>query len=135
MRKGRSGSIDTRRVALRRRAKKAVGTKEQRAHFHATVLRRDRHCPVTDDGRHDGPLEAHHVIPQEALKRTLDEESLPKVLWDPEIGRAVCRRHHGRHTGAARRLPASVITPRAREIAEAIGLGHVLDKTYRKEEQ
>jgi hypothetical protein len=130
----RRGAINDRdRQPLRRRPKKAVGTREQRAHFHSTVLRRDRHCPVVDDGRHDGPLEAHHVIPQEALKKILDAKSLPAVLWDPEIGRAVCRRHHGRHTGAARRLPASVLTPRAREIAEALGLGHVLDKTYRKE--
>lgn len=129
----RRGSIDTRHVKLRRRPKKAVGTKEQRAHFHSTVLRRDKRCPVTDDGRHDGPLQAHHVIPQEALKRVLDDASLPSVLWDPEIGRAICERHHARHTGATRRLPTSVITGRVREIAEALGLGHILDKTYRKE--
>lgn len=127
-----------RTAQLARRRRREPGTAEQRFNFKRETLIRSNGCPVRDDGDHRGDLEAHHVIPKQAIRRwardhDVDAAGYAAALWDPANGLAVCGRHHDRHTRATRRLPVSAIPTTARSFAVALELDYLLDRHYRKE--
>ena len=143
----RSAPIARNKSLARRRARQiGAGTPEQRSRFHdVTIARAPRDedgapcCPIADDGEHDGDLQAHHVIDQQKLRNyalgaDLTDDEADTLLWDPENGLAVCRRHHDRHTLAICRLPLAVLEVRHLAFAARIGLGYFIDTRYRKGE-
>jgi hypothetical protein len=124
---------------LRRRRRNTPGTADQKQRFKRnTLAAAGWECSVVDDGDHEGELEAHHVTPKEAIKRWartnhVEREVLADTLWDPANGLAVCGRHHRRHTLARRRIPIAALPAAALIFADALGLRHLIDTTYRKE--
>lgn len=120
------------RLKVRRR--ETVGTVEQRERFKLTVCHPYAVCAVTDDGPCDGPLHAHHVVPQSWLrKRWARSAMLAFVLWDPANGMALCERHHRRHTNAVRRVPLSALTPAHCEFIHMVDAELHVERTYRKD--
>lgn len=82
-----------------------------------------------------GSLDAHHVTPKRALHRyartlELDRESTASLLWDPNNGVAVCRRHHAEHETARRRIPRDLLPDRALAFARALELDYLIERTY-----
>lgn len=119
----------------RTRGSYTPGTVEQKLHFKTQTLQRNRGCVVRDDGKHQGPLQAHHVTSKEAIKswysRSKTLTPLDALLWDPRNGLTVCRRHHDRHTLARCRIPRRAVHAEAVAFARALGLEHLLDRYYR----
>lgn len=68
-------------------------------------------------------IEAHHIVPQQDLKRW----GLHARLWDPRNGIALCRLHHARHELAYQRVPRALLPAAAFEFAAEIGAEFVLD--------
>lgn len=92
------------------------------------VLQRDRGCIVHDDPLDcDGPLQAHHVVTQQHLRK----RKLP--LWDPRIGVAVCEKAHRRHTSAVERISVECIPCEVLDYVAELGLGWMLERYYRQE--
>lgn len=125
-----------RHTPLKLRRRRTIGSREQRERFRRATLFRTECCPVVDDGPCEGPLEAHHVIPQQAIRKWaraahVGSDVLADALWDPGNGLAVCRRHHDRHTRAVCRLPVSAIPATSLVFARALGLEHLLARYYR----
>lgn len=126
------------RSALRRRRRRQIGSPALQLLFKVRALERARGvCPIADDGRHDGDLEAHHVVTQQALRRLyeghIDDDALAAILWDDRNGLAVCGRHHRRHTLAIRRLPITAVPLDAILFATEHQLVHHIDRYYRSE--
>jgi hypothetical protein len=126
------------RAVLQRGRRRTIGTRDQREAFKRRVCQ-GATCDVRDDGPCDGDLQAHHVVPQQAIRRAavelgLDDRQLASLITDPRNGVAVCRRHHDRHTLARRRLPLSLIGRKHRQFAAELGLERLIDKTYRQGE-
>lgn len=74
------------------------------------------------------PLQAHHVITQQQLKR----RKLHHLLWDTDNGVPVCERAHRRHTLAVERISRDLLPAGALAFAERNELTHVLERSYPK---
>jgi 5-methylcytosine-specific restriction endonuclease McrA len=74
----------------------------------------------------DGPLQAAHVIPQQALKK----RGLHHLLWDPANGAPLCYRHHRRHDNHTEKIPRSSLPAAALAWADTHGLTHVLERHW-----
>ncbi len=73
------------------------------------MLALDGRCLVHDDlGDCSGPLQSHHVLTQQQLRK----RGLADDLWDPANGMAVCERSHAAHTSGARRIERSRVPQR-----------------------
>lgn len=72
------------------------------------------------------PLQAHHVITQQQLKR----RKLHHLLWDTGNGVPVCVRAHRRHTLAVERIPRDLLPAAAISFAETHDLTYVLERNY-----
>jgi hypothetical protein len=68
-------------------------------------------------------LEAHHVTPQQVLKRT----GLAAYLWDPDNGVCLCVWHHSRHENGTQRIPFVLLPTRSIMFASRHGLAYLLD--------
>jgi hypothetical protein len=77
-----------------------------------------------------GPLQAHHVITQQQLRK----RGLIHLRWDVRNGMALCERAHSRHTTAVERIPYSLLSPENIAFAEENGLGWLLDRYYPRTE-
>jgi hypothetical protein len=89
-------------------------------------------CIMADDDSGEfcaGPLQAHHVITQQALRKS----HYSSFRWDTRNGICVCERHHSRHTKAVQRIPFERLTPEAIEFARSCNLSWQLDRYYPKE--
>jgi hypothetical protein len=111
---------------------------EKRERFKSETLRRAGGECQASDPNHDGPLQAHHVVTQSALKRLartlkFTDGERARLLWDPDNGMALCERHHTRHTGAVERIPYDDVPPAARLFANAWRLDYLIDRYYPKE--
>jgi hypothetical protein len=98
--------------------------------FRSTVDRRAR-CVVCHKNKREAwaagsRLQAHHVLPAQALKK----RGLHEHLWDPRNGVPVCKHDHENHTTAYRRIPRAALPPGAEEFAAELGLQHLLDAQY-----
>jgi hypothetical protein len=90
------------------------------------VLERDQGCVVhTNPAECCAPFSAHHVVPQQVLRRLA-----PQALWSPLSGVGVCsdahRQHHNRVRPIRRaELPAVVVEYLIRQ-----GFGPYLERHY-----
>lgn len=90
------------------------------------VLRRDG-CVVHDDPADcELPMQAHHVITQQALRK----RGLSGAAWDPRIGVGVCYRAHRRHTLAVERIPLARLPLTVRAFVHGLGLDWMLERYY-----
>lgn len=77
-----------------------------------------------------GPVQGHHVITQQSLrKRGLDDR-----LWDVRNGVGVCERAHARHTKAVQRIPYDRLPQAAIDFAVEAGLDWQLERYYPRED-
>lgn len=113
---------------LRRRPWRTVaqGDRELRDAFTRAVLERAGYrCARAGAGGCAGQLDAHHVIPKAAIKahaRTKHWSSsvTRAVVWNPENGLCLCRRHHDLHERAIDRVPRDLIPSTAIAFAQGI---------------
>jgi hypothetical protein len=97
--------------------------------FGALADERGACCANCGGTKRDGPLEVHHVLPRQALRRLgLDE-------WDPDLGLVLCsepspNRCHDRHTNAFARVPHERLRPENIAIAERYGLTWLLERNH-----
>jgi hypothetical protein len=75
---------------------------------------------------HDGPIDPHHVVSQQELKK----RGLEKWLTCPDNGIGLCRRHHANHETAFARVPRHLLPPSAVAFAERLGLGYYIERFY-----
>lgn len=73
------------------------------------------------------PLEGHHVIPAQALRR---RGYPPSVIWDVRNRMLLKRSTHHRHTVAVERVPRSALSPANWEFARELGLDWMLERDY-----
>ena len=100
---------------------------EERLAFKVAVLSTDGRCIVHDDPADcDGPLQAHHTITQQQLRRAGRSD----LAWDPRNGATVCEKAHRRHTLAVERIPLDRLPARCVAFANEHGFDHVLRKVY-----
>lgn len=97
------------------RAKKEPGKKEAARAFKLAVC-----------GSLDSPLEAHHAVPAQVLKRIAKSKGLTgpaywAVVYDHTIGVPLEHRTHERHTNRVAVIPGEQIPPRVWERAIVIG--------------
>lgn len=77
----------------------------------------------------------HHVIAQQDLRRlTRDRVELRGLLTDPRNLLGLCVTCHDRHTLAFARLSFSLLSQDALDFAHEIGLSHLLDRYYTKDD-
>lgn len=102
-------------------------TAEERREFKLAVLALDGRCLVHDDlGECSGPLQSHHVLTQQQLRKRGHAD----LLWSPANGMTCCERSHARHTKAVERIELARVPERCRAFAEDLGLGYLLDQFY-----
>lgn len=80
----------------------------------------------------DDPLQGHHVVEKEALKKLAKSRGLDLVqlLWDPRNGMAVRRSRHARHTNRFDPLPISSVPQSAWEFARELGIEWRIEQDY-----
>jgi hypothetical protein len=83
-------------------------------------------CVVHHNGGCEGPLQAHHVISQQALRR----RGLDRELWNVRNGVAVCEQAHRRHTLAVERICYDDLPYAAFQFANEHGLAWMIDRYY-----
>ncbi len=100
---------------------------DERKAFKPMVLRLDRGCVFHDDPWDcRGPLQAHHVIRQQDLRK----RGWHHLLWDPRNGVTLCRRAHEQHTSRFRPLPLFCLPERCVVFASELGMGDYLRRFY-----
>ncbi len=81
--------------------------------------------------RSGGILDAHHLIPQQVLKRELPADQLKTALTDPRNGMLLGRYHHDR---AESRMRTLIAPAAAWEFAAELGLTYALERRCLREE-
>lgn len=95
--------------------------------FKRAVLALDRECLVHGDPAEcDEPLQAHHVIPQQTLRKAGRHD----LLWDPANGMTVCYRAHRRDHSGHEKIPFMAIPTRCLRFAADHGFADVLAHRY-----
>lgn len=120
---------------MKRTRRQYQGDRALREAFKTITLQRaDFACAVSDETC-SGPLQAHHVVSQQQIRKVAksegwDNQLLGARLWDAGNGLAVCGRHHDRHTRAVERLPFEVIPTAALVFARMHNLMWWLERYY-----
>ncbi len=70
-------------------------------------------------------LQAHHVIPQQKLRR-----NRPEALWNPLSGMLVCGLAHRQHHNRVRPILFHEIPPAVIEYLTELGFGWYLERHY-----
>lgn len=109
-------------------SKRRPSDPDERTHFKIAVLNADAgECLIHDDADNcEFPLQAHHVVTQQQLRKAGRHD----LLWDPANGMTICEGAHAKHTKASRRIPLSRVPARARRFAAEHGFAHVLARYY-----
>jgi hypothetical protein len=71
-------------------------------------------------------LQAHHIIPQQTLRKHGHGDK----LGDRRNWVYLCRRHHRRHHSGHQRLPREALRQETLDFAEETGLSWYLDRHY-----
>jgi hypothetical protein len=119
---------------MKRGRKKVYGNVEERAQFKRDVLEREHgRCrgKLYSAKPCDGPIQAHHVVSQQTLKR----RGLETRLWWSDNGIALCRRHHDRHTLATERVPYDCLPTVSVLFAISTHTEDELDRLYGEDPQ
>lgn len=74
----------------------------------------------------DGPVQGHHVVEKQTLKR----RGLTAELWNLDNLLGVCERAHRRHTARVEKIPRSLLSPAHERFAVEHGLVDVLERAY-----
>lgn len=99
----------------------------ERGDFKARVLAADGgECIAANWSLCEGPLQAHHAITQQQLRKA----GLTDSLWDPAVGAAVCYRHHRRHHNRSEPLRRDFLPQRVLDFAAKHGLDWIIDRYY-----
>jgi len=83
-------------------------------------------CKVCTDGECAGPIQGHHLITKQALKK----RGLEIHLWDIRNRLPVCERRHDLHTRRIQVIPRDLIPVEAWQFADEIGLRWWLERFY-----
>lgn len=84
-------------------------------------------CVVHADPREcDGPLQCHHIITQQALRK----RGLDFLRYDVRNGMCLCYRAHRRHTNRTEPIDYSYLSQGAIDFATEVGLDWQLDRYY-----
>ncbi len=118
------------RTALKRKSR-VNGGAITRGHSRERLLRELwtrnlGHCKVCADGGCLGPIQGHHLITKQALKK----RGLEIHLWDIRNRLAVCERRHDLHTRRIEPISRDLIPPEAWEFADELGLRWWLERFY-----
>jgi hypothetical protein len=98
--------------------------------FKVAVLAVDGGCvAASEESPCDGELQAHHAITQQQLRRA----GLDAYLWDPDVGAALCERHHRRHHSRREPVRLAALPERVFRFATRHGLVHVIERVYASE--
>lgn len=82
-------------------------------------------------GRCDGPLDAHHLIPKQRIKREFrHDDRLVDLIADPRNGIAVCRRHHDMLEGRKLRMLRVELPAGLEEFAVEVGMVWCLERDF-----
>lgn len=73
-----------------------------------------------------GPVQGHHVLTQQALRKRGFEE----FLWDKRNRLATCEGAHMRHHTRIRPIPRELLPDSAFEFAAELGLTWLLERVY-----
>lgn len=87
-----------------------------------------RVCPA-EGSECEGPIQGHHVIAKQTLKR----HGLHLHLWDVRNRLPVCEHRHAQHTNASKPIPREFVSAAAWEFAAEVGLEWWLDRFYPSE--
>jgi len=99
----------------------------ERLDFKVAVLALDGRCLVhADQADCAGPLQAHHVLTQQQLRK----RGHAGRLWDPANGMTICKHAHDRHTLAAERIALDVVPERCKRFARELDLEYLLERFY-----
>jgi hypothetical protein len=80
-------------------------------------------------------VQRHHVLSRQALKKLARDATERRRLIEDERNLVwVCVPCHMRHENAFRRLSFSVLPQEALDFAEEVGLMHLIDRFYPREE-
>jgi len=92
-----------------------------------TVLERDQGCQVhTNPADCSDGWQAHHVVPQQILRRAVVTEA----LWDPRSGMGVCGLAHRQHHTRVRPILFTEIPTVCVEYLSGLGFGAWLERHY-----
>ncbi len=84
-------------------------------------------CIIHDDPADcDGPLQGHHVISQQHLRR----DGHADVVWDVRIGVGICEAAHTDHTRGTRRIPRDRLPSPVVAFVHDLGLDWRLERYY-----
>jgi hypothetical protein len=110
----------------RPRVPKRLGAPEDGLRWRDTVLERDMGCV-----KHRNPADcaegwhAHHVIPQQTLRRTH-----PEILWHPLVGVGLCGKAHRQHHAGHNPLTMGELPASVRSFLRSKGFQWYLDRHY-----
>lgn len=115
-----------RRVAILRATRGRRGSAEK---VESAIWRRDLGpcvvCPA-EGGVCSGPVQGHHVVAQQTLRK----RGLVGSLMDVRNRLPVCERRHAQHTTGFRPIPRELLPASVFEFAGEHGLGWYIDRHY-----
>lgn len=108
-----------------RRVKRTTAPRPDRL-WKERVLERDQGCCVhTDPADCDEGWQAHHVVPQQALRKLA-----PHALWHIDSGMGVCGLAHRRHHSRVRPIRLDEVPASVRAHLTALGFAAYLERHY-----
>lgn len=110
---------------LARRVKRSNMPRPDRL-WRERVLERDQVCVVHTDPVECGEgFQAHHVVPQQELRRTM-----PEALWHPLSGVCVCGLAHRQHHSRVRPIMLDDIPLPVLDYLSGVGFGPYIERHY-----
>lgn len=83
-------------------------------------------CALVGTGECEGPVQAHHVVTRQALRR----HGLLGHVYDVRNSMCLCYRHHRRHSNGTERVPYETLTTANLAFAREVGLDWHLENYY-----
>lgn len=116
----------TRPPARKAALKRSAPTKPHRTKEPPGKAEAARQFRIAVCGAVDSPLEAHHCVKAQTLRRIARSQGLEgpamwAVVYDPRIAIALTHREHERHTNRVAIIPAELLPARVREAAAEYG--------------
>ena len=84
---------------------------------------------VQDPSRCAGPLQAHHVLSQQHLRK----HGLNHLRWETNLGVPICEKGHTKHTQATQRIKFEHLPSHVTRFIEELGFAWYLERYYEQE--